>query len=312
MAETIAFIGLGNMGGPMAANLVRAGYRLRVFDLDASKADNLVAAGATRADSIKGAVTTADMVMLSLPGPVQVEAVMLGDHGVLQHARRGAVVIDTTTSSAALTQRLVKEAAIRGVHVLESPVTNAVDMAIAGRLTLFVAGDPEVYARVRPVLDVISETIHFVGAPGNASVTKLLTNQLWFVTAAALGEALMLGAKAGIPLEVVWEALKTSAGNSWVVQHDVPSIFAGHYDPSFSLALCCKDLALIQQIAADQGHSCPMTTAAQQRFEVARSVYGDDAGELHVAKLLEEAAGLLLRPPNGMPTATTASPQNTD
>ena len=109
----------------------------------------------------------------------------------------------------------------------------------------------------------------------------------------------MLGAKAGVPLETVWVALKTSAGDSWVVRHDTPSIFAGHYDPSFSLALCCKDLGLIQEIAAGQGMSLPMTSLAQERFEMAKERYGADAGELHVAKLIEEEAGLLLRPPHG-------------
>ena len=109
----------------------------------------------------------------------------------------------------------------------------------------------------------------------------------------------MMGAKAGIPLDTVWEAIKSSAGNSWVAQHDVPSIFAGHYDPSFSLALCCKDLGLINQVAQSQGFELTMGALAQKVFQQAMQTYGPDAGELHVVRLLEERAGLLLRPPLG-------------
>ncbi len=301
MLETLAFVGVGNMGNPMAANLIAAGYPLRVFDTVAARCDNLVASGAVRATSIADAVASASVVLLSLPGPPQVEAVMLGPGGVLASAARGTRVIDTSTSSGPLLQRIEAAASDVGVEVLECPVTNAIDGAVRGELTLFTAGDPAVLEAVRPILEVVSSTIHFVGKHGNAAVVKLLTNQLWFVSAAALGEALMLGAKAGVPLETVWAALKTSAGDSWVVRHDTPSIFAGHYDPSFSLALCCKDLGLIQEIAAEQGQVLPMTTLAQERFEAAKARYGADAGELHVARLIEEAAGLLLRPPHGEP-----------
>jgi 3-hydroxyisobutyrate dehydrogenase-like beta-hydroxyacid dehydrogenase len=295
----IAFIGVGNMGNPMAANLIAAGHSLRVFDLVPEKAQNLVEAGADLATSVSDAVSHADVVMLSLPGPKEVQAVMLSETGVLANARKGSMVIDTSTSSVALIKKAVAKGKARGIQVLECPVTNAVDMAATGRLTLFVGGDREVFEAAKPILEVIGETIHYVGAPGNASVTKLLTNQLWFVGAAAIGEALMLGAKAGVPLEAIWSAIKTSAGNSWVAEHDVPSIFAGHYDPSFSLALCCKDLSLLETLEEEQSLSLPMTRLARDRFELARKKYGDDAAELHVARLLEEDAGLLLRPPHG-------------
>lgn len=302
MSQTLGFIGVGQMGRPMARNLLAAGYALRVYDLSAERIAPLEAEGAHRATSIADTVTGADVVILSLPGPPQVEAVMLSDDGVLARAAPGTTVIDTTTSSVAMVQRCVEAGKDRGIHVLESPVTNAIDMAIAGRLTLFVGGDAEAFARVRPILDVVSERIHYVGAPGNAATAKLLSNALWFVHAAAIGEALMLGAKAGIPLQTVQDVITTSCANSWVAGHDIPSIFAGHYDPSFTLDLCCKDLRLVQEIAATQGHELPMVTRAQERFELARSTYGGDAAELHVARLLEDAAGLYLRPPHGETT----------
>jgi 3-hydroxyisobutyrate dehydrogenase len=290
------FIGVGNMGNPMAANLLKAGYPLTVHDISPEKAQNLISLGAVWADSIAAGCANADVVVASLPGPPQVREVMLGEHGVLAHAQPGASIIDTSTSAVELVQELVALAHSKGLGFLEAPVTNAVDMAALGRLSIFVGGEQTLFEQHKALFEVIGEKIFHVGAPGNGATIKLLTNLLWFVSAAAIGEGLMLGAKAGIPLHTVWEAIKSSAGNSWVAEHDVPSIFAGHYDPSFSLALCCKDLGLINQTAKNQGYELPMGSKAQALFQEAMQTYGPDAAELHVVKLLEERVGHLLRP----------------
>ena len=290
------FIGVGNMGNPMAANLLKAGYALTVHDISPDKAKNLVSQGAVWADSIAAGCVNADVVMASLPGPPQVREVMLGAQGVLANAKPGACIIDTSTSAVELVQELVALAQNKGLGFLEAPVTNAVDMAALGRLSIFVGGEQTLFEQHKTLFEVIGEKIFHVGTPGNGATIKLLTNLLWFVSAAAIGEGLMLGAKAGIPLHTVWEAIKSSAGNSWVAEHDVPSIFAGHYDPSFSLALCCKDLGLINQIAKNQGYELPMGSKAQALFQEAMQTYGPDAAELHVVKLLEERVGHLLRP----------------
>jgi len=292
----LAFIGVGNMGNPMAMNLVKAGYDVTVFDIDASKTHKLQTAGASVAASLQQAVQNADVVMVSLPGPPQVAQVMLGNEGVLSHLKPGTTVIDTTTSSVELIQQLVQLSALKNIEYLEAPVTNAVDFAALGRLSIFVGGSVAAFEKCKPIFEVIGEKIFHVGKAGNGATVKLLTNLLWFVSAATIGEALMLGAKADIPLNTVWEAIKSSAGNSWVAEHDVPSIFAGHYDPSFSLALCCKDLGLINDIAHSQGYSLPMGSHALSLFEKAKSVYGADAAELHVVKLLEDQVGHYLRP----------------
>ena len=296
----IFFIGVGNMGNPMAMNLIKAGFEVQIFDQDRAKADNLIKAGGVWVNSLAEGACSADLVMASLPGPPQVRSVMLGEAGVLAHVKSGSTIIDTSTSAVDLVQELVKVGASKQVHYLEAPVTNAVDFAALGKLSIFVGGDEESYKRFRPVLEVMGEKIFYVGKPGNAATVKLLTNLLWFVSAATIGEALMLGGKAGVPLETVWEAIKSSAGNSWVAEHDVPSIFAGHYDPSFSLDLCVKDLTLVNEIANSQGYSLTMGGVAKSLFEQARATYGGEVGELHVAKLLEDRVGMLLRPPHGV------------
>ncbi|MSQ50890.1 MAG: aminotransferase class III-fold pyridoxal phosphate-dependent enzyme [Betaproteobacteria bacterium] len=292
------------MGNPMAANLIKAGYPVAVFDIARDKADKLIRLGAAWAPGLTEGAGAADLVITSLPGPAQIREVMLGDAGILASARPGTTVIDTSTSAVELVRELVALAEKRKLDFLEAPVTNAVDFAVLGKLSIFVGGSKDGFDKHKPIFEVLGEKIFYVGAPGNGATLKLLTNLLWFVGAAAIGEGLMLGAKAGISLDTVWEAIKSSAGNSWVAEHDVPSIFAGHYDPSFSLALCCKDLALINEIAHVQGFPLAMGAVAKSLFDEARSKYGDAAGELHVVRLLEERAGLLLRPPNGVAVET--------
>ena len=291
----IGFIGVGNMGQPMALNLLKAGFDVTVFDLDTTKCHKLELAGAKVAGHLIEAAQHSDVLMLSLPGPPQVSQVMLGESGALSHMRPGTCVIDTTTSSVELVQELVASASSLQIDYLEAPVTNAVDFAALGRLSIFVGGSKEAYEKHLPIFNVIGEKIFHVGKAGNGATVKLLTNLLWFASAATIGEALMLGAKADIPLPTVWEAIKSSAGNSWVAEHDVPSVFAGHYDPSFSLALCCKDLGLINRIARAQGYELPMGSYVQSLFEKAMSVYGESAAELHVVKLLEDQVGHYLR-----------------
>ena len=293
---SIGFIGIGNMGNPMAANLIRAGYRVSVFDRDTHKADNLLLLGASFAKSITELGKHSQVVICSLPGPNQVKEVMFDPNGLIDSIQPESTIIDTSTSSEELAQELSQELANKNVGFLEAPVTNAVDFAALGKLSIFVAGDLSNFERHKPIFEVLGEKIFYVGKPGNGATIKLLTNLLWFTHAAVIGEALMLGAKANIPLEIVAQAIQSSAGNSWVAQHDIPSIFAGHYDPSFSLALCCKDLALVNQIAQSQGFDLTMGQFVQKIFEEAKAIYGDSAAELHVVKLLEDRVGMYLRP----------------
>lgn len=293
---SIGFIGVGNMGNPMAANLIKAGYPISVFDRDAHKAKNLVALGASLAPSIVELGKHSQVVICSLPGPAQVKEVMFGEEGLMSAIKSGTTIIDTSTSSVELAQELTKLLEQKNVGFLEAPVTNAVDFAALGKLSIFVAGKQSDFDRHKPIFEVLGEKIFYVGKPGNGATIKLLTNLLWFTHAAVIGEALMLGAKADIPLEIVAQAIQSSAGNSWVAQHDIPSIFAGHYDPSFSLALCCKDLDLVNQIARSQGFNLTMGQFVQKLFEEAKATYGESAAELHVVKLLEDKVGTYLRP----------------
>jgi 3-hydroxyisobutyrate dehydrogenase-like beta-hydroxyacid dehydrogenase len=161
-------------------------------------------------------------------------------------------------------------------------------------MILFVGGDDADVAHVRSVLDAVG-VVRRVGGYGNGYVAKLVNNQLWFVHAAAIGEAMVAAKLAGLEPDVWWEAMKGGAADSFVMQHDVPSIFAGHYDPSFRLALCLKDLGLVDQLLTEVGSRAELTRATYARFREAAERYGDGAGEMTVCKVLEDDAGVELR-----------------
>lgn len=291
--DMIGFIGLGTMGGPMCRRLTAAGYRVIGYDLNPRALAAAVEAGAAPGDSARGCAEAADILMTSLPTPSAVEAVMAGPSGALAAMRPGSVWVDLTTNRRELLWELAA-AAPEGVAVVDSPVTGAVDGARQGRLTLFAGGDRDVIARVREPLSQLGALIE-CGGSGAGTVTKLVTNQLWFTAAAALGEAFAVGMANGVELRTLWKAICNSAGDSFVARHDAPSVFAGHYDPSFPLALCLKDLRLLKQLEAGVATDLPMTAAARSAFERAAQRYGAEAGEMCVARRIADDAGIDMR-----------------
>ena len=290
--QTIGFIGLGNMGGPMCDRLAGAGYDVIAFDLDAAKVDHAVDAGARAASSATDCAQHADVLLTSLPRPDHVIAVMRSG-GALGALRPGSLWVDLTTNRKELVAELAAEAP-SGVTVVDAPVTGAVDGARNGRLTLFVGGEDAPVTRATEILDHLG-TVIACGALGSGNVVKLVTNQLWFVAAAALGEGFAVGMSHGVDLDVLYRAIIDSVGDSFVARHDGPSIFAGHYDPSFTVDLCLKDLALLEELQAGVSAPLLLTDAARAAFADAGDRYGGDVGELHVAKRLEDDTGLSFR-----------------
>ncbi|MBM4423766.1 MAG: NAD(P)-dependent oxidoreductase [Chloroflexi bacterium] len=290
----VGFIGLGNMGGAAARNIQRAGFDLIVHDLRREAANNLIAHGATWADTPADTINQADIVVTMVFGPKQVEQVVRGERGLLAGDCHGKGWIDSTTSSPMLMRELAAEFGRAGGLPVDAPVTGSVDAAIRGDMIMFVGGTEAAIALARPVLKAMGE-IRLVGQYGNGYVAKLVNNQLWKIHAAAIGEAMVAAKKAGLEPGVWWAAMKGGAADSFVMQHDVPSIFAGHYDPSFRLALCLKDLSLIDELVQKMGTRSELTQATYARFREAAARYGEDAGEMTVCKLIEEDAGVELR-----------------
>lgn len=207
---------------------------------------------------------------------------------------RGKLWIDMTTSSPSFMRALVTGFVDRGGRPVDAPVTGSVDAAIRGDMPMFVGGADADVEEARPVIEAMGE-LRKVGAYGNGYVAKLVNNLLWKIHAAAIGEAMVCAKKAGLEPDVWWNVMKGGAADSFVLQHDVPSIFAGHYDPSFPLKLCLKDLQLIDELMRETGTRSEMTDACHARFREAEARYGAEAGEMTVCRLVEEDGGVDLR-----------------
>lgn len=281
------------MGLPMCTRLIKAKYSVIAFDINPEPLVRAKQEGAQIATSAVDCASSADIFITSLPRPDHVQDVMSGANGALRAMKSGAIWVDLTTNKRELVESLA-QLAPHGVSVIDSPVTGAVDGARNGRLTLFVGGEDQPVSVVTPVLSHLGLVIR-CGKLGTGNVVKLVTNQLWFISAAAIGEGFAIGLCNGVELAVLWHAIKESVGDSFVARHDAPSIFAGHYDPSFSLELCLKDLGLIESLGKSVNADLPMTSAARSAFEEASKRYGSGAAELHVAKRIEDDAGISMR-----------------
>ena len=292
--KKIGVIGLGNMGSAVAKNILRANFPLSVYDIRKEAGDKLVAAGAVWKNSPKEIINDVDIVVSMVFGPKEIEAVMKNEDGILQGNCNQKGWIDLTTSSPTLMRKLAKEFESLGGLAVDAPVTGSLDAAIRGDMIMFVGGTDKAIENVKEVLEAIGETRR-VGDYGNGYVAKLVNNQLWKINAAAIGEAMVLAKKAGLEPDLWWEVMKGGAADSFVMQHDVPSIFAGHYDPSFRVELALKDLDLIQDLIKEHGTRSELTQACHDRFQEAKDRYGKEAGEMTVCKLIEEDANTDLR-----------------
>ena len=290
----VGFIGLGTMGANAARNLRRAGFGLVVHDIRPAAIETLLGPGITAGRNAADVLNRADVVVSMVFGPKEVEQVVRGPEGFLSTGCRGKYWIDMTTSSPKLMRELAAEFEAKGGHAVDAPVTGSVDAAIRGDMPMFVGGEDGVIEHVRPVIEAMGE-LRKVGRYGNGYVAKLVNNQLWKIHAAAIGEAMVTAKLAGLDPLTWWNVMKGGAADSFVMSHDVPSIFAGHYDPSFPIALCLKDLSLIKELMDEVGTRNELTKATHARFREAGERYGAGAGEMTVCKLIEEDAGIDLR-----------------
>jgi 3-hydroxyisobutyrate dehydrogenase len=291
----VGFIGLGHMGGPMAANLVAAGHDVIVLDARPERMDEAAQLGAKKAASLSD-LAPASVVLLSLPGPREMEEVVLAP-GLISQLQPGSAIISVSTislDSARLMAAAAKEASL---HFIDAPVTGAADGARAASLTIMVGAERDAIARARPLLETIGSSIHFLGPPGAGTVGKLLTNMLWFVHVVGLCEALAVGARAGIDPEAFANLVKDSAAASWVADHDLENILESNDDESFTLALCCKDLRQIESLLDQSHYASPLAQAATDRFNDALGKFGADAGELAVSRVIEAEVGVSIRKP---------------
>lgn len=281
----IAFIGLGNMGAPMAENLLKAGYMLSVYDLSEKATARLQQAGASVAGSPKDAASNAQVIISMLPAGKHVHSVYLGEdgaNGLLAELPKGTLVIDSSTIAAA-DARLVAEAASKlGIDFLDAPVSGGTGGAIAGSLTFIVGGSAEAFAKAETILAVMGKNIFHAGEHGAGQVAKICNNMLLGILMAGTAEAINLGVKNGLDPKVLSDIMLQSSGRNWTlevynpyprVMENVPS--SNGYKGGFMSKLMQKDLNLAMQTAQDANVDTPMGAKATELYEAHTLDNGD-------------------------------------
>lgn len=273
----VAFIGLGNMGGPMAINLKRAGYTVQAFDLSADAIAKVRAEGVDVAASAREAVQGADVVISMLPASKHVESLYLGEEGLIKLIQPGALLIDCSTIAPASAQKVAAAATSQGLHMIDAPVSGGVAGATAGTLTFIVGGHAEALERARPVLQAMGKNIFHMGDAGAGQVAKLCNNMALGVIMAVTGEALALGAAHGLDAKNLSQMMAVSTGRSWATEvcNPWPGVLdnapaSRGYSGGFGNDLMLKDMGLAVEAAIGIGATVPLGELARNLYAMNR------------------------------------------
>ena len=273
MALKVGFIGVGNMGSPMAGNILKQSFPMIVFDLNPKAMENLVQAGATKAGSAGEVVDNSEIVLTSLPASPDVEATYLEPGGLVDRARPGTILIDLSSVLPSTPRRIEPRAKARGVHFLEAPVSGGVSGGVSGAraatLAIMVGGDAEPLSRARPVLSAIGPNIFHVGPVGAGNTVKAINNMMACVNGLAMMEGLALGVKAGLDPMTIYEVVKASSGGSKALERIPRAIVPREFEPGFKVALMNKDLETFTAIAKELRVPVAFVNVAQRYEQMA-------------------------------------------
>ena len=293
----VGFIGLGTMGASMAFNCLQGGNEMVVHDIRRESATRHLEAGAVWADSPREVAQASEIVFTSLPGPTEVEAVGLGEDGILEGMSEGKVYFDLSTSTPTLIRRIHEQAAARGIHVLDAPVSGGPRGAASRNLAIWVGGDKEVFDRCKPVLDSIGDKAYYVGPIGCGAIAKLVHNCTGYIVQAALAEVFTMGVKAGVEPLALWQAVRKGAqGRRGTFEGLAEHLLPGKFDPpDFALRLARKDVDLA--VGVGREYDVPMRLAQLTLQEMTEALNrGWGHRDSRVAMLLqEERAGVEVR-----------------
>ncbi len=293
----VGFIGLGTMGASMAYNCLQGGNEMVVHDIRREAATRHLEAGADWADSPREVAEASEIVFTSLPGPTEVEAVGLGEEGILEGMSEGKVYFDLSTSTPTLIRRIHEQAAARGIHVLDAPVSGGPRGAASRNLAIWVGGDKEVFDRCKPVLDSIGDKAYYVGPIGCGAIAKLVHNCTGYIVQAALAEVFTMGVKAGVEPLALWQAVRKGAqGRRGTFEGLAEHLLPGKFDPpDFALRLARKDVDLA--VGVGREYDVPMRLAQLTLQEMTEALNrGWGHRDSRVAMLLqEERAGVEVR-----------------
>ena len=274
--RSIGFIGLGNMGLPMAANLIKAGYPVHAFDVRPEAVELAVARGAAAIGSAAEAASRVEVLITMLPNSPEVEAAYLGPKGILEGAPRTLTCVDMSTIDPAATRRVGARLGAAGVQMVDAPVSGAVPRAVEGTLTIMVGGETATVEDVRPILEKMGSNVIHVGPLGSGEVAKICNNLLAGVSMIAAAEAYTLGMRAGVDPKVLHEVIRKSSGNCWAIEHNcpvpglVPKAASNQaYAAGFMADLMAKDLSLARTAAREVGATCFTGALAHELYTLA-------------------------------------------
>jgi 2-hydroxy-3-oxopropionate reductase len=295
--SVIGFIGLGIMGRPMAKNLLKAGHQLIVHDIVRASVDDVAASGAARGDSSSDVASKSEIVVTMLPDGPDVEAAMLGPGGVLEGARKGCIVVDMSSISPTVSQKVGAACAAKGVEFLDAPVSGGEPKAIDGTLAIMVGGDAKVFERVKPILEKMGSSVLLTGPVGAGNVTKLANQIMVACNIAAMGEALVLATRAGLDPEVVFNAVKGGLAGSTVLNAKAPMVIGRNFKPGFRIRLHQKDLRNALAAGESMNVPLPLTSMVQQMLITLMNDGKGDLDHSAIVNYIEHGAGIDVKKP---------------
>jgi 3-hydroxyisobutyrate dehydrogenase len=292
MAGTVGFIGLGNMGGPMALNLVKHGFSLVVHDIDPAKADIWRTRGATVADSAEGVAAKVERTICMVETTGQAEAVIAGERGIIRSAKSGHIVACMSTIDPIVARRLAEQLATRGVAMIDAPVSGGTERAASGELSIIVGGSAKTVAACQDLFGAMGAKVFHVGALGQGLAMKLVNNMLVQVNTVAVAEALVLGVKAGLDPKVIYDVVRASTGNSFAFETRAPRILKRDFSPGGTVDISFKDQELETAFAKQLGVPLLLANVSQQVYQMARAAGFNKEDGSAIVKVLERLAGV--------------------
>jgi 2-hydroxy-3-oxopropionate reductase len=286
----IGFIGLGIMGKPMCKNLLKAGYELVVCDVFQTAVDEIVAAGAKAAATPKEIAEQVDIVITMLPNSPQVKQVVLGVNGVIEGGRPGTILMDMSSIAPLVSREVADKLAEKGIDMLDAPVSGGEPKAIDGTMSVMVGGKQEIFDKCFPVLKSMAGAVVLTGDIGAGNVTKLANQVIVALNIAAMSEALVLAAKAGVEPELVYQAIRGGLAGSTVLDAKAPLVMERKFDPGFRINLHIKDLNNVLETSHELGVSLPLTAAVMEMMQALKVDGMGDADHCSLVKYYEKMA----------------------
>jgi 2-hydroxy-3-oxopropionate reductase len=295
MEKVIGFIGLGNMGKPMAKNLLKAGYTLVVHDLVQAAVDELVKLGAGTANSPKDVAKRSEVVITMLPSSPHVEEVVLGPAGVLEGAKPGSLIIDMSSIAPPVAQKVATKVQEKGIRMLDAPVTGGTVGAANATLTIMVGGNKQDFEEALPLFEALGKKVIYVGKSGMGQTAKVCNQIVVGISFCAVAEALVLGVKAGIDPVLLTQILNSGSAHCWALEQRIPHVLEGDFEPGFMINLQHKDLGLALETGKELGVPLAFASLAYQAYTVAQAEQLGTKDHSAVIQVLEKIANVSVR-----------------